>query len=253
MVNPAMSSQCVDSDGDGWGWDGFNTCLIGEDAANTIDVSECIDTDGDGWSWDGVNSCLIDAASANSSGGTVAEPAECVDSDGDGYGWDGIGTCFIENEEITNSDDVGNALDFFTFPLQGTITRVIDGDSIDMFVAGVGSTQVRLLGIDAPEYDQEFGAESENALSWFMWSFVDAHCTGVDVFGRYLCEIFVDDLNLNLWQVEHGRAWWYERFQEQQSPAARVLYSVAEASARRFGLGLWASPNPIAPWDWRAR
>jgi len=42
------TTDCVDSDGDGWGWDGIKSCLVDE---------PCLDTDGDGWGWDGVKSC----------------------------------------------------------------------------------------------------------------------------------------------------------------------------------------------------
>ena len=45
--------ECIDTDGDGWGWDGTDSCLI--EIAEDI---ECIDSDGDGWGWDGTMTCL---------------------------------------------------------------------------------------------------------------------------------------------------------------------------------------------------
>ncbi len=77
---PITMTDCIDSDGDGWGWDGSMSCRIGE-----LTRGECIDTDGDGWGWDGLGSCLIDEP----------EPATCIDTDGDGWGWDGTGSCRI--------------------------------------------------------------------------------------------------------------------------------------------------------------
>lgn len=44
------SSECVDSDGDGWGWNGQKSCRV---------EAECIDSDGDGWGWDGSKSCKV--------------------------------------------------------------------------------------------------------------------------------------------------------------------------------------------------
>ena len=54
---------CIDSDGDGWGWNGIESCIV--DTVPTVPTAPdeipmaCIDTDGDGWGWNGVESCLI--------------------------------------------------------------------------------------------------------------------------------------------------------------------------------------------------
>ncbi len=56
VVDNAAHGPCVDLDGDGWGWDGQNSCRI----EGVVAVAgECVDYDGDGWGWDGVQSCLI--------------------------------------------------------------------------------------------------------------------------------------------------------------------------------------------------
>ncbi len=53
-VTGALASECLDTgvQGDGWGWDGQQSCRI------DISPGECIDFDGDGWGWNGVESCL---------------------------------------------------------------------------------------------------------------------------------------------------------------------------------------------------
>lgn len=91
--NPA----CIDSDGDGYGWNGSATCLI--EAANpetdNSSSSECIDTDGDGWGWDGSASCLVGGMNDIDDEDNPPTIGECIDSDGDGWGWDGVASCFI--------------------------------------------------------------------------------------------------------------------------------------------------------------
>ena len=47
----------------------------------------CDDPDGDGWGWDGVQSCRVE--------GVEPTAGECVDFDGDGYGWNGVQTCVV--------------------------------------------------------------------------------------------------------------------------------------------------------------
>lgn len=72
----SQPAECIDSDGDGYGWDGIRTCSV---------ASACIDEDGDGWGWDGVGSCRV---------GEIPV-VECFDADGDGWGWDGLDTCVV--------------------------------------------------------------------------------------------------------------------------------------------------------------
>lgn len=71
-TTPVVQGNCVDSDGDGWGWDGKTSCRVGSSASVANNSSSCVDDDGDGWGWDGSKSCL------------VISMQTCVDADGDG-------------------------------------------------------------------------------------------------------------------------------------------------------------------------
>lgn len=79
-----QTAECIDSDGDGFGWDGTRSCRVNGTAPPT--ASNCIDSDGDGYGWDGVKTCIVDSPVVT---------ATCIDSDGDGYGWDGVKTCIV--------------------------------------------------------------------------------------------------------------------------------------------------------------
>ena len=84
-THPSLAAPCIDTDGDGWGWDGTQSC---QNITNNLQpqAGDCIDSDGDGWGWNGVSSCKI---------GSNVQPGECIDSDGDGWGWDGVKSCRI--------------------------------------------------------------------------------------------------------------------------------------------------------------
>ena len=73
---PGNPTACIDSDGDGFGWDGNATCI----PTGTPTPQACIDSDGDGFGWNGTATCIPEANA-------------CIDSDGDGFGWDGNATC----------------------------------------------------------------------------------------------------------------------------------------------------------------
>jgi endonuclease YncB( thermonuclease family) len=59
--------------------------------------------------------------------------------------------------------------------------------------------------------------------------------------------------DVNLAQVESGMAWWYRKYQNEQTPQQRADYEQAEVSAKAGRLGLWSDTNPLPPWEWRGR
>ncbi|OED41136.1 hypothetical protein AB833_10280 [Chromatiales bacterium (ex Bugula neritina AB1)] len=89
------SGVCLDSDNDGWGWDGSQSCRIENAGAGSS--AQCIDEDGDGWGWDGENSCLATAA------GPAAGGSACIDEDGDGWGWNGSASCRIQAAPVNQA------------------------------------------------------------------------------------------------------------------------------------------------------
>ena len=84
-----QSPACIDTDGDGWGWDGSQTCVVEPTVQPVAGI--CIDSDEDGYGWNGVASC-------------IPEPP-CIDTDGDGWGWTGTESCLVEttNEPVDES------------------------------------------------------------------------------------------------------------------------------------------------------
>ena len=56
---------------------------------------------------------------------------------------------------------------------------------------------------------------------------------------------------MNLEQISAGLAWHYKKYQKEQTPNDRELYSEAEIEARAARLGLWHDPEPVPPWDYR--
>lgn len=101
---PAVYAQsCIDTDGDGWGWNGVASCLVDSDPTGNTSDNSCVDPDGDGWGWNGVASCLV----ASSGGSSTGNSTECVDSDGDGWGWGANGSCRVgdDNGSTGGTDD----------------------------------------------------------------------------------------------------------------------------------------------------
>ena len=47
--------------------------------------------------------------------------------------------------------------------------------------------------------------------------------------------------------------WHFKRYESEQRPEDRRAYADAEVEARKAKRGLWRDPQPVPPWDFRAR
>lgn len=72
-----------------------------------------------------------------------------------------------------------------------------------------------------------------------------------DRYGRIVGKILVDGLDANLAKLEAGLAWHYKRYQGEQSPEDRHLYSEEERKAHVEGRGGWRDKEPVPPWEYR--
>ena len=130
--------------------------------------------------------------------------------------------------------------------LRGVVTEVHDGDTLKL-KSGKDVTKIRLAYIDAPELDQLYGYASKTSLEQLTRDKrVEATCNGKDRYGRFLCTLQVGTQDINAMQVKRGMAWEYSHYAPKGSPL-KALQSEAKAGKR----GLWAEPNPEAPWKYR--
>jgi endonuclease YncB( thermonuclease family) len=127
------------------------------------------------------------------------------------------------------------------------LAQAKDGDSLM-----VGQTEVRLFGIDAPEYDQSCkrggadwscGAEAADRLSRLVTG-KDLRCTSVsiDQHGRTLARCTVGAVDVNRTMVATGFAVAYRRYSTD--------YVSAEQSAKANKRGIWAGSFEL-PSDYR--
>jgi len=134
-----------------------------------------------------------------------------------------------------------------SFALQGKVIKIADGDTLTLLTVDKSQVRVRLYGIDAPESKQDYGTKSKQYLSKLVFGqIVDVEDLGKDLYGRTIGKVYLDDQYINLMMVQSGLAWWYKTY----AKADKEL-SLAQAKAKQQQLGLWALPNPIAPWEFR--
>lgn len=137
--------------------------------------------------------------------------------------------------------------------LAGKVISVEDGDTITVVDSEYAHYRIRLFGIDAPEKGQAFGDVARAHLaSLCAGGLVTASCPKIDRYGRHVCTVWVDEVDVSLAQLRAGLAWHFKRYASEQSLGERAAYARAEEEARAAGLGLWQDKNPIPPWEWRA-
>jgi endonuclease YncB( thermonuclease family) len=151
----------------------------------------------------------------------------------------GVAVCFLLANCTTRAAEV----------ISG-VPRIVDGDTVQ-----IGSTKIRLSGIDAPETDQlcldakgegwACGVASRDQLIKFSdgrgW---DCDIVGTDRYGRSLGKCFVEGDDISSWMVRSGWALSFVRYSHE--------YDHDEARAREARLGVWSGAF-IPPWDWRHR
>ena len=132
--------------------------------------------------------------------------------------------------------------------LIGTVTRVLDGDTIEVQLSS-GPIHVRFGSIDAPEKNQPWGVQAKDALTRKLSKQeVELEVVTQDRYERLVAIVYVGGVNVNEWMVQQGNAWAYRQYLEDPQ------YCSWEFEARSGGRGLWSLPRAEthAPWEWRA-
>lgn len=143
----------------------------------------------------------------------------------------------------------------------GVVVGVADGDTVTVLDADRNQHKVRVAGIDAPEKAQPFGQRAKGRMSGLVFG-KDVRLEGDkrDRYGRTVAKVWVSPpdchrcpktLDAGLAVLTSGLAWHYKKYQNEQSPEDRELYSFAENEARSKRAGVWSEANPVPPWDWR--
>ena len=137
-------------------------------------------------------------------------------------------------------------------PLQGRVIAVADGDSVTVLDAQQQRHRVRLLGIDAPEKAQPWGAEAgEHLKGLVMQQQVQVFFAKTDRHGRLVGTLRLQGQDVNLQMLHAGLAWHHKPYAADQGWLDRWRYARAERQAQREPLGLWADPAPVPPWEYR--
>jgi endonuclease YncB( thermonuclease family) len=145
---------------------------------------------------------------------------------------------------------------------QFVVTRVIDGDTLDVVAPypGATPTRVRLLGVDAPEMHGDGGKAEYWAEASTKYAAARSERQTVtlrleptqtrDKYKRLLAYVHLSDSEtLNFALVRDGQAYADRRFRH----TLRSDFEQAENASRKKGMGLWRDVKVDQMPEWRQR
>jgi endonuclease YncB( thermonuclease family) len=138
--------------------------------------------------------------------------------------------------------------------LIGKVVGITDGDTITVLDKDKVKHKISLMGIDAPEKSQDFGAASKQALSNYIYQkTVSVDYKKLDKYKRKVGKVILDNQDICLAMIERGMAWHYKDYEKEQSKTDSDLYRQAELKARESKLGLWQDSKAIEPSAFRRK
>lgn len=130
----------------------------------------------------------------------------------------------------------------------GSVRKIIDGDSL-LITSGGKIIEVRLYGVDCPEYKQPFSQEAKALVrKQVAGKKVLVQPQYYDSYGRLVAIVGDEGQTLNSELVRAGLAWVYPRYCRKKICAS---WQKMEDAAKNTNRGLWSRRQPIAPWKWK--
>lgn len=133
-------------------------------------------------------------------------------------------------------------------PFTAVVTSIIDGDSIKVR-DGRKKYEIRLYGIDAPEYGQPYGAKAKKLVKKTILR-KKVHVIPVerDKYNRLVAIILYDGKSINKRLISSGLAWYYPKYCKMRVCRDwRKEWKKAQKRRRN----IWKNSSAKAPWKWR--
>ncbi len=131
---------------------------------------------------------------------------------------------------------------------EGVVEEVVSGDTLKVNYEG-GLYNVRLYGVAAPKLSQPYGAAAKEATSnLVLGRSVDVHRLYADGNTDVAIVYIHDQYSIQAYLTGAGLAWVHNGACKED---ICVRWQSMETQARDASHGLWASANPVPPWNWK--
>ena len=133
--------------------------------------------------------------------------------------------------------------------INGKVIEINDGD--EFTISNLNRpVRIKLIGMDAPEKDQAFGAAAKQHLFDLIYDkYVSVEYAGIGQHSSLIGRVLLNDMDVSAQMIRDGAAWFDVNARGLLSETQRQVYSQSEQAARNEKRGLWQADDPIAPWD----
>jgi len=146
---------------------------------------------------------------------------------------------------------------YASFTATGSVIANHDGDTFKLQTQDHGILTIRFSGMDTPETGQAFWKSARRELARLVSGQpITVACYKREWHGRDVCKVFTgkvltEKTDVGLDMVRRGMAWYAFQYAAELTTAEQLAYRSAEEKARLARVGLWAEPDPMAPWECR--
>lgn len=149
------------------------------------------------------------------------------------------------NQKISDTPPTTQVSNLFIL-VEGKVKKVFDGKTFNVETKDGKVYLIRMLGIDAPKMNQDFGDKSQKKLSDLI---LGKDATVIirkrDSSGLYIGTVYCGGEDINLTQIKTGMAWYFQQSGYEVMSGDRNNYEQAEQTARTKRTGLWGKQKSI--------
>ena len=129
-------------------------------------------------------------------------------------------------------------------------SKYVDGDTFH-HKRGDELAKVRIAGFDAPERGQPYSRVATAKLRELTQAGADCDCFKTDRYGRSVCRVRVDGVNVATTMLQHGFGCIDPRFVGEDSETDRRANAAALRDAQAARRGMWTDDAPMCGKEYR--
>jgi len=133
-------------------------------------------------------------------------------------------------------------------PFTAKVTKIIDGDSLKVR-DGKKMYEIRLYGIDAPEYDQPYSSKAKKLVKQtILGKRVTIIPVEWDKYQRLVAIVSYKDEAINERLLRRGLAWYYPKYCKMSVCRS---WKKTGKTAKKNKQNIWSDSTSVAPWKWK--
>ncbi|MGL1931464.1 MAG: thermonuclease family protein [Desulfotalea sp.] len=142
-------------------------------------------------------------------------------------------------------------LSWCVYAESGYVTKVIDGDSLLVKGKNKKKIEIRLYGVDSPEWNQKNAKYASKYLrKKILKKKINYLVYDYDRYGRAVAVVKHRDVNINETLVRYGYAWVYPKYCKKN---ICKRWKNLQQQAKKMKKGIWQEKKPVSPWSWRRK